>query len=222
MKCFIRTDGGERTGVIREVGPQARGVFCGAAGVVLPGVLPDVPIRIVTVRTGTAISGVGRRHHGRRHGRWRIGRMGGQDAVPEAGRPRRTVRSLPRIRCRWCWQRTRSTRQRPSSGTRRRARIYGQFAADTPGIFDTLWWNERGEVTEFARGNAILELASVEKVTPPLQCGLLHGVGRACELAASRVREAMIRIDELSAIRRIWFVDALRGLVPVYLRDEIG
>lgn len=93
----------------------------------------------------------------------------------------------------------------------------GQFAAaDTAGTFDTQLWNERGEVTEFTRGNVILELASGERVTPPLQCGLLDGVGRACELAAGRVREAIVRTVELSAVRRIWFINALRGLVPVY------
>lgn len=99
---------------------------------------------------------------------------------------------------------------------------YEQFAADTSGTFDTLLWNERGEVTEFTRGNVILELASGEKVTPPLQCGLLDGVGRACELAGGRVREAMVRIDGLSAVRRIWFVNALRGLLPVYLHNGLG
>lgn len=93
------------------------------------------------------------------------------------------------------------------------------FAADTPDAFDTLLWNERGEITEFTRGNVIVELATGEKVTPPLDCGLLDGVGRARELAAGRVREAVIRRDDLRSARGIWFVNALRGTLPVLLSE---
>jgi para-aminobenzoate synthetase/4-amino-4-deoxychorismate lyase len=96
---------------------------------------------------------------------------------------------------------------------------YEEFAADTPAAFDTLLWNDRGEVTEFTRGNAIIESATGERLTPPLHCGLLDGVGRACELATGHVQEAVVRVEELRSARRIWFVNALRGLVPVYLNS---
>lgn len=66
-------------------------------------------------------------------------------------------------------------------------------------------------------GNVIFELISGEKVTPPLHCGLLDGVGRARDLAAGRVREATVRVDDLPSVRRIWFVNALRGLLPAAL-----
>lgn len=92
------------------------------------------------------------------------------------------------------------------------------FEADTPEAFDTLLWNDRGEVTEFTRGNVIVETANGERVTPPLHCGLLDGVGRAAELAAGRVRERVVRTEELGSARAIWFVNALRGLLPVRLR----
>src|SRR5207244_3652707 len=58
-----------------------------------------------------------------------------------------------------------------------------------PSVFDTLLWNAHGEVTEFTRGNVIVEVSVGRRVTPPLDCGLLDGVGRACELAAGRIEE---------------------------------
>lgn len=94
---------------------------------------------------------------------------------------------------------------------------YEQFSSDRPDVFDTLMWNDRGEITEFTRGNVLMELRSGGLVTPPLHCGLLDGVGRACVIAAGGVREVAVRVDELHTVRRIWFVNALRGRVPVQL-----
>ncbi len=94
------------------------------------------------------------------------------------------------------------------------------FAVNLPDTFDTLLWNERGEITEFTRGNVVLELATLEKVTPPLECGLLDGVGRARLLASGHVRERIVHRDELSEVRALWFVNALRGLIPVYVRNR--
>ena len=96
---------------------------------------------------------------------------------------------------------------------------YEQFEAGMESCFDTLLWNERGEVTEFTRGSVVVERADGQRVTPPLQCGLLDGVGRACELAAGRACEAVIRVEELATARQIWFVNALRGVLPVALCD---
>lgn len=41
------------------------------------------------------------------------------------------------------------------------------FAADAPDAFDTLLWSERGEITEFTRGNVIVDFDGGEKLTPP-------------------------------------------------------
>lgn len=93
-----------------------------------------------------------------------------------------------------------------------------EFAADTPAAFDTLLWNERGELTEFTRGNVLVEFEHGDTLTPPLHCGLLDGVGRARELAAGHVREAVILRADIRSARRLWFVNALRGTVPVQLQ----
>lgn len=90
-----------------------------------------------------------------------------------------------------------------------------------PPTFDTLLWNCAGEVTEFTRGNVIIERADGALVTPPLHCGLLDGVGRAQALASGQVNEAVVRVEELASARRIWFVNSLRGRIGVDLRlDE--
>lgn len=97
---------------------------------------------------------------------------------------------------------------------------YARFEAGTESCFDTLLWNARGEVTEFTRASVVVERADGQCVTPPLHCGLLDGVGRARELATGRASEAVIRVEELASARRIWFVNALRGVLAVTLRTE--
>lgn len=100
--------------------------------------------------------------------------------------------------------------------TTRRAH-YEAFEPSTPGLFDTLLWNARGELTEFTRGNLLLQRADGRIVTPPLHCGLLDGVGRAVELAAGRVQEEVVRVEDLPQARQLWFVNSMRGVVPVEL-----
>ena len=50
-------------------------------------------------------------------------------------------------------------------------------AALRPEGFDTVLWNERGELTECTRGNLALCLDG-QWLTPAAACGLLPGVGR--------------------------------------------
>jgi para-aminobenzoate synthetase/4-amino-4-deoxychorismate lyase len=281
---------------IRELEPQARGVYCGAAGVVLPGgdARFNVPIRTVTVRQGSATCGIGSgiTADATPDGEWAEW-AGKTQFLEQASRPFRLLQTL-RVRhgeaCAlelhldrlaaaaahfgFVFHRDRiraaveaavlgsgaSARARVALDFRGMARIdlsaiphtppgplpvalaaqaisaptafirhkttrrdhYAMFAADTPAAFDTLLWNEHGEVTEFTRGNVLLELEGGETVTPPLESGLMDGVGRACELAAGRVREARVRIGQLAGARRIWFVNALRGRVEVRLAGSPG
>jgi para-aminobenzoate synthetase/4-amino-4-deoxychorismate lyase len=87
---------------------------------------------------------------------------------------------------------------------------------DKPGIYDTLLYNERGELTEFTRGNLVIELDG-HRVTPPLTCGILPGVFRKMLIARKRVKERVVRKDELARAKGIWFVNSVRGFVPVRL-----
>jgi len=98
--------------------------------------------------------------------------------------------------------------------TTRRAH-YDAFAPDED-VFDTLLWNEGGEVTEFTRGNVAVKLEG-RWITPPLACGLLPGIGRAEALAIGRVNEAVVRVDQLTLADGIAFLNSLRGWIDVQL-----
>jgi len=92
------------------------------------------------------------------------------------------------------------------------------YAAGAPpaGIFDTLLWNGCGEITEFTRGNVVVELDGC-RVTPPVACGLLPGVGRAVLLERGAVAERVVRLEDLPRATGLWFVNSLRGCLPVRL-----
>jgi para-aminobenzoate synthetase/4-amino-4-deoxychorismate lyase len=91
---------------------------------------------------------------------------------------------------------------------------YDDALASAPGIFDVLLWNEDGEATELTRGNLVAELDGC-KWTPPVECGLLGGTLRAELLEAGEIAERAITVEELARAERLWFVNALRGWVPI-------
>jgi para-aminobenzoate synthetase/4-amino-4-deoxychorismate lyase len=97
-----------------------------------------------------------------------------------------------------------------------RREIYSGLASQQAGIFDTLLHNERGELTEFTRGNLVVELGG-RLLTPPADCGLLPGVYRDVLLARKVIREGIVRIDGLAHANRIWFINSVRGAVAVRL-----
>jgi len=94
--------------------------------------------------------------------------------------------------------------------------LYESLAATKEGIFDTLLHNERGELTEFTRGNLVVEFDG-RLVTPPLECGLLPGVYRHVLLARKRVREQIVTLGEIEHATALWFVNSVRGAVAVRL-----
>ncbi|WCM95282.1 chorismate-binding protein [Acidovorax sp. NCPPB 2350] len=99
--------------------------------------------------------------------------------------------------------------------TTRRAH-YAAFAPTQPGVFDTVLWNEAGEITEGTFGN-IAALLDGRWVTPPLACGLLPGVGRAVALREGRIAEAVVRVEDVPRVREWAFLNSLRGWLPARL-----
>lgn len=93
---------------------------------------------------------------------------------------------------------------------------YDAFTPTDPAVFDTVLWNEQGEVTECTRGNLAL-LLDGRWVTPAAHCGLLPGVGRAHWLAQGRVQEAVVRLDDLPRVRALAFINSLRGWLDARL-----
>ena len=89
--------------------------------------------------------------------------------------------------------------------------IYEAHAPQSAGIFDTLLFNDRGEITEFTRGNVAVELDG-RLFTPPESSGLLPGTLRAELLAQGRLIEQVLKHDDLRRAKALWFLNSLRGI----------
>ena len=88
-----------------------------------------------------------------------------------------------------------------------------------PGVFDTLLHNERGELTEFTRGNVALKLAG-RWLTPALHCGLLPGTLRADLLARGEISEAVLTLEDLQQAQGVAFFNSLRGWLRACWRAD--
>lgn len=97
--------------------------------------------------------------------------------------------------------------------------VYEALAPRRPDIFDTLLFNERGEITEFTRGNIAIELDG-RLVTPPESSGLLPGTLRAELLAQGKLIERVVKREDLRSTKSLWFLNSLRGEIPVRLCSE--
>ncbi len=104
--------------------------------------------------------------------------------------------------------------------TTRRA-LYDRAKAAHPGVFDVLLWNERGELTEFTRGNVVLERGG-KLYTPPLASGLLPGTLRAELVERGEVAERILTLDDLAWAERTWFVNGLRGRIELHRSPQAG
>lgn len=93
---------------------------------------------------------------------------------------------------------------------------YDARRAERPDCFDVILVNEAGAPTETAIGSLVAEVGG-ERVTPPLEAGLLPGVFRAALLARGEVRERPLTRAEVEAAPRLWLVNALRGWVAARL-----
>ena len=96
-------------------------------------------------------------------------------------------------------------------------RALGALAA-TPDVFDVLYCNECGEVAEGARSTLFARIGG-RLLTPPLACGVLPGVLRAELLERGEAEEAVLTPADLERAEALYCGNALRGLVPVHLRD---
>jgi para-aminobenzoate synthetase/4-amino-4-deoxychorismate lyase len=97
-------------------------------------------------------------------------------------------------------------------------RLYESALAAAPGMFDVLLRNADGAVTELTRGNLVAKLEG-GRFTPPVECGLLAGTFRAELLERNEILERVLTVDDVRRANRLWFVNSLRGWVPIVLVD---
>ena len=95
------------------------------------------------------------------------------------------------------------------------------FASLPAPCFDVLLWNSRGELTEFSRGNLVLE-KNGKKLTPPLSCGLLAGTLRQFLCDRGELEEHILTREDLAHADRLWFINSVRGWVQVILKAPKG
>jgi len=93
---------------------------------------------------------------------------------------------------------------------------YQQALATQPDIFDVLLWNDEQQLTEFTRGNLVLEIGGV-RYTPPLHCGLLDGTLRRELLDSGKLQERVLTRDDLANAERILFINSLRGEIELHM-----
>ncbi|MEA2063553.1 MAG: aminodeoxychorismate synthase component I [Gemmatimonadota bacterium] len=106
--------------------------------------------------------------------------------------------------------------------TTRRTLYSGAFnRASEKGLFDYIFTNRLGQVTEGCISNVYAEFNGV-LFTPPLKCGVLPGIYRQWlrRSEAWKVRERILYPEDLRAAERLWVSNAVRGLVEVKLVIE--
>ena len=84
-----------------------------------------------------------------------------------------------------------------------------------PELFDVLFHNREGDLTEFTIGNLVVELPA-GRFTPPIEAGVLPGTFRAELLERGDIIERTLRPEDLPGAR-LYLINSLREWVPVAL-----
>ena len=94
---------------------------------------------------------------------------------------------------------------------------YDCFAPKHETTFDTVLWVQNEDcqrITECIRGNIVVQVNG-QRLTPAAQGDCLPGILREELLASGEISEALITIQTFAHAEQVWFVNSLRGWVPV-------
>ncbi|MCF7916510.1 MAG: aminodeoxychorismate synthase component I [Candidatus Omnitrophica bacterium] len=86
--------------------------------------------------------------------------------------------------------------------------------AEGEGFFDTIFFNQKNELTEGAITNVFVEKKG-KLYTPPLSAGLLPGVFRQYLLKRKKVIEKTLYLKDLKKANKIYLGNSIRGLLEV-------
>lgn len=81
-------------------------------------------------------------------------------------------------------------------------------------FFDEIFFNEKGELTEGARSNILLQ-SDGNLFTPPVDCGLLNGVLRQKMLDEGKIKEKKLYLEDLKKAQKVFCINSVRGIVEV-------
>ena len=103
--------------------------------------------------------------------------------------------------------------------TRRAEYDRGWREAEAKGAFDTLFFNERGELTEGGRSNVFVKLAG-RWWTPPLKSGVLPGIMRGVLLEDTSLQaaERVLTRGDVQNAEALLVCNALRGAVQAHVQ----
>ena len=96
--------------------------------------------------------------------------------------------------------------------------LYERALTHHPDADDVLLVNDRDEITESTIANVAVSIDG-RWITPPLDAGLLPGVGREVALGEGWLEEGTVRVDDLARADAIELVSDVRGRRPVVLID---
>lgn len=89
----------------------------------------------------------------------------------------------------------------------------------TDGLYDFLFTNEKGELTEGAWNNLVVEHRG-KLFTPPEECGLLPGVFRADLLEKRTLQCKILKPADLLSADKIFLCNSVRGMVEVAMANK--
>jgi para-aminobenzoate synthetase/4-amino-4-deoxychorismate lyase len=84
--------------------------------------------------------------------------------------------------------------------------------AQSSGLDEVIFLNERGELTEGSRSNVFVRLDG-RLLTPALSCGVLNGCLRQELLDSGQCAEAILTVADLARADEVYFGNSLRGLI---------
>lgn len=94
--------------------------------------------------------------------------------------------------------------------------LYNKELEARPDCDDVVFWNARGEITESSIANIVLSLDG-QLCTPTQSSGLLAGTFREELLAAGKIRERVIHIEELRQASKLFLINSVRKWMPAVL-----
>ncbi|MDE2424081.1 MAG: aminodeoxychorismate synthase component I [Betaproteobacteria bacterium] len=94
--------------------------------------------------------------------------------------------------------------------------LYDELLDKDGQFFDVILWNEREEITEFTKGNIVIDING-QLLTPPQQSGLLPGVLRSHLLENTLIKEKVLYFDDVINADTLWLINSLRGWIQVNL-----
>jgi para-aminobenzoate synthetase/4-amino-4-deoxychorismate lyase len=90
------------------------------------------------------------------------------------------------------------------------------YNVDYTKVYDEIFFNEKGELTEGSRTNIVLEING-RHWTAPLSCGLLNGIYRQYMLDRGKCVEKILTKNDLLHAEKIYCVNSVRGIKEVKL-----